>query len=211
MNSVMEVPSNIFWKQLEEIYKVLKVNFAFKSQTKWDYFICLFVCGQMGGISYKDCIMPFLKWNEIQAKQKIFILLQAVLKPGIHPTWNILFLFTITLKYMLLLVYIALNKPHSPITGLTYISNTQPQNTGLAYMRYVITPEYRVSIAMRCNLLWRHNSLHNTRNSRNQINIILWRPLYNMVTKIFLVANNILNIPCNNLKSGCHRSCIIST
>ena len=53
---------------------------------------------------------------------------------------------------MLLLVYIALNKPHSPITGLTYISNTQPQNTGLAYMRYVITPEYRVSIAMRCNL-----------------------------------------------------------
>ena len=42
----------------------------------------------------------------------------------------------LVLKYIVLLVYIALNKPHSPITGLTYISNTQPQNIGLAYMRY---------------------------------------------------------------------------
>ena len=43
-------------------------------------------------------------------------------------------LHCLILKYMLLLVYIALNKPHSPITGLTYISNTQPQNTGLAFI-----------------------------------------------------------------------------
>ena len=39
------------------------------------------------------------------------------------------------IKVYVALVYIALNKPHTPITGLTYISNTQPQNTGLAYMR----------------------------------------------------------------------------
>ena len=71
--------------------------------------------------------------------------------------YNLHFMY-IKVKYMLLLVYIYyFNKPHNPITGLTYISNTQPQNTGLAYkryvqntglayMRYVITPDYRVSM-----------------------------------------------------------------
>ena len=61
-------------------------------------------------------------------------------------------MFSATVKEYVAFSIYCFNKPHSLITGLTYISNTQPQNTGLAYMRYVITPEYRVSIAMRYNL-----------------------------------------------------------